>query len=190
MNLRVIFQNPLHEFGHRNLETLCLWVIWALCVLPALWSPDAPMWELPWGDVCVTPFSWSLSLSVRDHRLFDVFVDIWKPGSFIPWGLVGLFAGAFHGRGWFPSQAGTLRLAQRGAVWTPPWRKKKCCDAHQRLCFCFVAIAVTATLCESKLWLWPEMTPVGDGCHKKEEVSVELASARSRTPRAMEEVDF
>ena len=64
------------------------------------------------------------------------------------------------------------------------------CDAHKRFCFCFVTIAVTAILCESKLWLWPEMTPVGDGCHKKEAVSVELASARSRTQRAMEEVDF
>lgn len=60
----------------------------------------------------------------------------------------------------------------------------------QKVLFCFVAIAVTAILCESKLWLWPEMTPVGDGCRKKEAASVELASARSRTQRAMEEVDF
>lgn len=42
-NWNVIFQIPLHLFGHKNLETLCSWVIWAAQFLPAPWRPDAPM---------------------------------------------------------------------------------------------------------------------------------------------------
>lgn len=90
-----------------------------------------------------------------------------------------------------PRQKLSAGVSAALAKYHPQEKLLRCnCDAHKRFCFCFVAIAVTAILCESKLWLWPEMTPVGDGCRKKEAVSVELASARSRTRRAMEEVDF
>lgn len=150
------------------------------------------------GDAWVTPLTWQEAKSVRDHGLFDLCVDTWKPGRLIPWSLVGLFsvvAGMFraiHHRGGLPSQEKlSVGLSAALSKYHPQEKLLWCdCDAHKRFCFCFVAIAVTAILCESKLWLWPEMTPVGDGCRKKEAVSVELASARSRTRRAMEEVDF
>lgn len=196
-NLRVIFQSPLHKFDHRNLETLCSWVVWAPRVLPALWSPDAPMWELALGWCRSHPTLFSLSLAAGGKEFQGPQVvwsvcwplETWQVhslrfGGSLCWSIAG-----HPWQRWTPipgrsSASGSARRCLNTTL------KKKYRDAHQRLCFCFVAIAVTATLCESKLWLWPEMTPVGDGCRKKEAVSVELASARSRTPRAMEEVDF
>lgn len=64
------------------------------------------------------------------------------------------------------------------------------CAAWSNGLLFLLSVSVTAILWESKLWLWPEMTQVEDGCRKKEAVSVELVSARSCAQRAMEEVGF
>lgn len=57
-------------------------------------------------------------------------------------------------RGGLPSRAETtLRPDGRWLKQLQPKAVTSPCDAHQRFCFSLVALAVTAILCESKLWL-------------------------------------
>lgn len=53
-----------------------------------------------------------------------------------------------------PRQKLSAGVSAALAKYHPQEKLLRCnCDAHKRFCFCFVAIAVTAILCESKLWL-------------------------------------
>lgn len=53
-----------------------------------------------------------------------------------------------------PGQKLSVGVSTAPSKYHPQEEPLRCdCDAHKRFCFCFVAIAVTAILCESKLWL-------------------------------------
>lgn len=128
-NLTIIFQSPLHVFDHRNLETLCSWVIWAPCVPLALWRPDAPMWELTLGWCLVYPPLLVPVPSCRRQRvsgtmgcLMCVLMSGNLAGSLLAVSWVCFLRWLVPGRLWvcdsggLPSQAETLHWGQHSTI--------------------------------------------------------------------------